>query len=137
MAHGALACVCGCRSLTAEAKLCPPEGCSNEPEEVVDVREGILLWSESDTWSDEELFPNGKPRPGDNVSPCTACCPVGKLSLCVLSVLSKHVLGVFAGGEGHLATLLASSRRLPSTFRPTVRAVLCLAWLLLWLSCFT
>ena len=59
---------CVCRALTAEAKICPVGGCSNAPDEVVDVRDGILLWSDPDTWSNAELFPNGKPTAGQNVS---------------------------------------------------------------------
>ncbi|KAF5832717.1 hypothetical protein DUNSADRAFT_11299 [Dunaliella salina] len=55
-------------ALQANPRFCPPDGCTNEPEEVVDKREGILLWSEPETWSDGTQFPNGKPIAGENVT---------------------------------------------------------------------
>eukprot|EP00983_Pelagomonas_calceolata_P051357 1142377-Pelagomonas_calceolata.AAC.3 len=58
--------MCARSALQVVPKLCPPGGCTNEPDEVVDEREGILLWSDPETWNDADLFPNGKPKAGEN-----------------------------------------------------------------------
>jgi len=59
--------------LNVAAKFCPKSGCNNAPEEVVDLRDGILFWSEDSTWSDKDRFPNGKPTAGQNVSGMISC----------------------------------------------------------------
>eukprot|EP00798_Chlamydomonas_sp_ICE-L_P018974 gene18974-25550_t len=52
--------------LTTRANICPLEGCSYLPDVVVDVREGLLLWSEAATWNETDL--GHIPEEGDNVT---------------------------------------------------------------------
>ena len=51
--------------LAVHAQDCPDNACTNNPSTVVDVRAGILLWSNPATWSSR---PGGAPLAGDNVT---------------------------------------------------------------------
>ncbi|GIL53442.1 hypothetical protein Vafri_9024 [Volvox africanus] len=53
--------------LDMEAYACPDEGCSNVPEAVVDLRDGILYWSNFSTWN-TSVTNFHKPEAGDNVT---------------------------------------------------------------------
>ncbi|KAG1658047.1 hypothetical protein FOA52_004206 [Chlamydomonas sp. UWO 241] len=57
-------CAVGAR-VNVIAQGCPTGGCTNEPEVVIDVRDGTLLWSDAETWSTRE---GGAPQAGDNVT---------------------------------------------------------------------
>ncbi len=44
---------------------CPEAGCSSLPDTVIDVRVGVLRWSDANTWKDRT---GGKPKAGENVT---------------------------------------------------------------------
>jgi hypothetical protein len=49
---------------------CPASGCASIPETVVEVRDGVLRWSDPATWTTR---PGGKPAAWDNVTIPEVC----------------------------------------------------------------